>query len=430
MSACKYVLGLTGTLLNGYAESIRPLLFRLCPESIVREGFEWGNPMPFSERYGRIETRITTRDTHAGDVNVMSRGRSGGRSVTRCIRPGIVPSLLKHLIQNTVFLSLEDVADHLPPLDETLVPVDLDKELEGHYRSMEKALTNAVKQAFSKGAKKMLGPMLNALMHWPDHPCGWPDLGYTDEHGGFTCVHRPYNFPESMPAWNKEQALLDLVKKERAEGRQCWVYVQLTDKHDVAARLQTLLEAQGLRVALMRATVEPAKREAWIQQHAKGADVVLSHPKLVETGLDLFDKRGNHNFATLVFYETGTNLFTMRQASRRSWRIGQHLPCRVFYLYYASTMQERMLTLMGRKLMAAEALEGKFSSEGLAAMVGEDESMELALAKSLAEQASDLDARAAWQQPIIPAAPAAKPVSLAARMRALIAAKAFGRMAS
>src|SRR5579864_2857292 len=96
------------------------------------------------------------------------------------------------------------------------------------------------------------------------------------------------------------------------------------------------------------------------------------HPRLVETGLDLFDKGGGHNFSTLVFYETGYNLFTLRQAARRSWRIGQTKACKVHYLYYVSSLQERAMTLMGRKLEAAEALEGKFSAEGLAAMAGDD----------------------------------------------------------
>jgi hypothetical protein len=44
--------------------------------------------------------------------------------------------------------------------------------------------------------------------------------------------------------------------------------------------------------------------------------VVLSHPKLVETGLDLFDKGGSYNFPTVIFHQTGYNLFTMQQASR------------------------------------------------------------------------------------------------------------------
>src|SRR5262249_42871067 len=109
--------------------------------------------------------------------------------------------------------------------------------------------------------------------------------------------------------------------------------------------------------------------------------------------LDLFDKGGRHNFPTLCFYETGYNLFTLRQASRRSWRIGQKLPCRVVYLYYEGTIQDRALALMGRKLAAAQALEGTFSSEGLVALAGEDANVEIALARSLVERMDEGDAR-------------------------------------
>jgi hypothetical protein len=52
---------------------------------------------------------------------------------------------------------------------------------------------------------------------------------------------------------------------------------------------------------------------------------------------------------------------------------------------------------MGKKLTAAQALEGKFSSEGLAAMAGEDGgSVEMALAHSLADRLDEGDAHRAW----------------------------------
>ena len=88
----------------------------------------------------------------------------------------------------------------------------------------------------------------------------------------------------------------------------------------------------GRRVCVR--SVALAEREEWIAEHAPQLDVVISHPRLVETGLDLFDKGGRHNFPTLCFYETGYNLFTLRQASRRSWRIGQEasLPDRLLPL--------------------------------------------------------------------------------------------------
>ena len=38
----------------------------------------------------------------------------------------------------------------------------------------------------------------------------------------------------------KEQALLDLIRGEKGQGRKVWVYVQYTDKHDVQSRLEAL----------------------------------------------------------------------------------------------------------------------------------------------------------------------------------------------
>ena len=67
---------------------------------------------------------------------------------------------------------------------------------------------------------------------------------------------------------------------------------------------------------VLRSSVQLARREDWIKRNGPGADVVLSHPKLVETGLDLFDKGGAYNFPTLIFYQTGYNLFTMRAGHR------------------------------------------------------------------------------------------------------------------
>jgi len=65
----------------------------------------------------------------------------------------------------------------------------------------------------------------------------------------------------------------------------------------------------------------------------------------------------------------GYNLFTLRQASRRSWRINQTAPrVEVYLLYYADTMQAKAMKLMASKLAVAGIIEGTFSEEGLAAM--------------------------------------------------------------
>jgi hypothetical protein len=120
--------------------------------------------------------------------------------------------------------------------------------------------------------------------------------------------------------------------------------------------------------------------------------VVICHPKLVETGLDLLA------FPTLYFYETGYSLHTLRQASRRSWRIGQRFPVRVKFVTYSGTMQETCLRLMGKKMLVALMMEGKFSGEGLQAL-DTDEDLMSAMARELVEKAGvGESADAVWRE--------------------------------
>ena len=100
-ASCQKVIALTGTLIGGYAEHLRPLLFRLSSESLVKEGLGWSNVTAFNERYGRIETRITVRNSGKGEDNRMSRG---SKTTVKSIRPGIMPGLFgKHLIDKAVW---------------------------------------------------------------------------------------------------------------------------------------------------------------------------------------------------------------------------------------------------------------------------------------------------------------------------------------
>jgi hypothetical protein len=78
------------------------------------------------------------------------------------------------------------------------------------------------------------------------------------------------------------------------------------------------------------------------------------------------------------------SLHTLRQSSRRSWRIGQRCPVEVKFFAYKGTMQEVCLRLMGKKLLVALAMEGKFASEGLQAIDGDDD-MLTAMARELVE---------------------------------------------
>ena len=131
---------------------------------------------------------------------------------------------------------------------------------------------------------------------------------------------------------------------------------------------------------MLTAEVAPEERESWYERHLKaGMQVCICHPKLVQTGLDLLE------FPTLIFAQTGYSTYVLRQASRRSWRIGQRRPVKVKYLHYANSMQESCLRLMGKKLLVSLAMEGKFASHGLQALEDDDD-MLTAMARELVTQ--------------------------------------------
>jgi hypothetical protein len=73
----------------------------------------------------------------------------------------------------------------------------------------------------------------------------------------------------------------------------------------------------------------------------------------------------------------------MRQASRRSWRIGQRHPVRVIYFAYRGTLQAQALQLTAKKLQASLAVEGDLVEDGLAAHGTDGDDLLLALARSL-----------------------------------------------
>ena len=127
---------------------------------------------------------------------------------------------------------------------------------------------------------------------------------------------------------------------------------------------QLMLADEGYRTEILTDKIKTTDREDWMQKKlAAGMQVLIVNPSLVETGLDL------NAFTTLVFYSMGYKLFTLRQASRRSWRINQKASAvKVYMLYYEDTMQQKCLKLMASKLAVAGLIEGNFSEEGLAAM--------------------------------------------------------------
>ena len=80
----------------------------------------------------------------------------------------------------------------------------------------------------------------------------------------------------------------------------------------------------------------------------------------------------------------------MRQASRRSWRIGQTEPVKVVFMAYRNTLQADALTLVAKKLQSSLAVEGELPEDGLAAFGDDGDDLLIALARKIV--AGDEDA--------------------------------------
>jgi hypothetical protein len=225
---------------------------------------------------------------------------------------------------------------------------------------------------------------LNALMLYPDRPFDLGTLyGYsvdpeTGERERFVITDPPDL--DQRFVYAKERRLVEEVKGELAQGRRCQIFAVYTQKRDVTQRLKEILSREGIHVEILTTAVPPEAREAWYERQLKaGMQVCICHPRLVATGMDLLAQ------PTILFYESGYSTFTLRQASRRSWRIGQTRPVKVKFMAYAGTMQESCLRLMGKKLLVSLAMEGKFASHGLQSL-DEDDDMLTAMARELVTQ--------------------------------------------
>ena len=73
----------------------------------------------------------------------------------------------------------------------------------------------------------------------------------------------------------------------------------------------------------------------------------------------------------------------MRQASRRSWRIGQTQPVQVVFMAYRNTLQADALQLVAKKLQSSLAVEGELPEDGLAAHGNDGDDLMLTLARKV-----------------------------------------------
>lgn len=379
VKAVKHTISLTGTYFGGRASSIFFLMHRT--SNLIRKDFGFHDENQFVSLYGVVETTLKEKS-----AETTSNGSTGNKRYTKTTKelPGVSPAIIGYLLHNTVFLSLADLGIALPEYKEITAPIDADENEELH-RQMEWIKNNLKEMALED--KRLLST--------------WLQWGLARGNSAFrneTIVRNNFDqepdIIKELPAvvgdvsledrnlLPKEVWLRDFVKTQKQLGNKILVYLRQTGTRDIRGRIDEILKSAKLNVTVLGSNIAARKREAWINTRTPYTDVLVTNPKLVETGLDLV------SYNVVIFYEIEYSLYTLWQAVRRVWRLGQKKPVLAVFAYYKDSMEDVAIRLVGVKMKAGQVLYGDSVS---GAIVEEtDEDILMAMARDSLKNAKDL----------------------------------------
>ncbi len=355
LGCAKRAVGLTGTLINGYSQGIFYLLYRVSPRLMQTDGKRYTVPADFNQEYGVTETAFELTEE-----NYIANRRTEKRKLREKQVPGVSPLVYSRFLMNqAVFLSLNDMGKQLPEYEEIPVELQLPEDVLTEYQRIEEKFTDVMKRQRDI-AIKVMSAFMSLLTVYPDQPYGMKPV--LDPYCEIPLV-QALDRRDADKLNEKDLWLLEKVKEKIARHERVVIYTSWV-RIDTQERLEKLFWEHDINVCVLRASVPTVKREEWIEKQVEsGVHVLITNPQLLETGLDLND------FTTLIYYNISYKLFTLRQSSRRSWRINQKAPrIEVYFLYFKNVMQHRAIRLMASKLAVAGVIEGNLTDEGLAAM--------------------------------------------------------------
>ncbi|MEM8650760.1 MAG: hypothetical protein AAGF54_09550 [Pseudomonadota bacterium] len=373
IEASKKAIGLTGTVYGGKASNIFHLLYRM--DHKVRDAFTWkgGSGRLRIQAAKWIAKYGITQWVEKNDYDPVSgktTGNSRGRPVPKEL-PSSSPEMITWLINMAAFISLQDISSALPPYQEIVEIVEPDAAQLGIYQTMKDRLESEMKERLIFGDKSLIGAWFSSSINQPDSAFRDEIIidpktkGEEAKLNGIepsVLVRAPGMGDALLP---KEVEILEYVQAELAAGRKCLLYCQQTASRNITPRWVKMFDDVGIQAGVLK--VEAKKREEWVKKRvANGLQVLITHPKKVETGLDLLE------FPTIIWMGTEFSVFTMLQASRRSFRIGQDKPVKVVFFVYNHTLQMQSLEYMAKKVKAAILVNGDAINSNQ--MAGMDES--------------------------------------------------------
>lgn len=387
-AASKRVIAGTGTLFGGKALDIFYLMWRLFAPDMVKAGYKYSEVTKWNYEFGNVEKTTYSRDNNDTEyTNKQSRG--GLKPPSEKVLPGISPFVFgKFLIQNTVLVRLLDVwPDPVELVDVPTIFCEMTEDMKEHYHDMKMTFEKEIDKNIGKedGFNNLWLLYTDTGIAYPDNPFRYPVVTAKDKFGEEHVIWEPTHLSEEIIT-PKEQKLIEIAQGELAENRPLIIYVRDTgstkEARDIQPRLKKILEEQvkGSKVAILRSnTTKTDQRSHWLKKKVEqeGYNIIIVSMELVKVGLDLLCT------PTIIFYQFSWSMFTMAQASKRAWRIGQHRECRLYYLAYKDTFQEHMAQIIAMKNKASRAINGEVSTDGLNAMLGDEGDLQSLLIKSI-----------------------------------------------
>jgi len=384
VKSAKKNLNLTGTLTNGKSTSIKELLWRTTPQDLIDKGFtDSSGDLAWAEQYGKLKQVVYLQDevNHEGWVTRQRR-----KPMQPTEEPGIAPQMTaQFLLHKTAFLDLEDLGLPLVELIEQPVFITPKPEHEAAYRAFHEAMYDKCSQLARAGVKGAWSKFNPAVLNYAARP----DLGAFYSFASSDGQEEVISAPKLEGYTAKEEWLIEQVKSELAQDRGVVIYNNYTGEYQLNERIQQILKENGIESKILNGSNTEKRSELLQKYEEEGVKVIICNMKLVEVGLDLL------YWPTLIFNQLSYEVNVVRQAAKRSHRIGQHRQCKVLIPVLNGTQEvsqfKKVMSARGHALMT----EGRLDRGELAKYSYDEQS---SLATDLAECFAEADLATAWEE--------------------------------
>lgn len=358
------VLLLTGSLMNGYAESLFSNQW-LVDESF-RQEFDRDGRAEFVRRYGYLKRIVDLKDDDKRKDAARERGAVTDREERARITgtaPGVLDLfLLKYLLKMAVPIQKKDLALGLPKCHEERVMIDPSPMQGEQYKKLEQTLRKTIRE--DRNDEELSGKLFGQLAEL----VSYMDRASADQGNGVRPGEYVIRYPESVggaevasaPGLDAEELLpkeswmLDTIERELEQGRNVIVLAWHPSLFERYRRLVARAHGKTAVEVLYSDKVPTKKRKDWIAKIvARNVRVLIVNPVAVQTGLNNLV-----HFQTQLWMENPSCDPTVyRQTVGRIDRPLQRKETLIYFPVYRG-IQELAHTLLMQKAAVALAVDG------------------------------------------------------------------------